>query len=128
LDSLLLRILAFTCLPVAAMILGGLLAVFRPPGPKLGSAIQHFAAGMVFAAGAIELLPDVVSKHAPVATILGFSAGIALMLVIRRVTESAAPRGKVQGQSSIGLIAAVGVDIVIDGLLIGIGFVAGASH
>lgn len=142
-SELFIKVLLFTLIPVAAAILGGIIAAFRPLGPKLGSAIQHFAAGMVFAAVAVELLPDVVSEHAPVATIIGFSVGIALMLLIRSLTEkaegaeaeaaAAAPPSLESPPTSkpalpIGLIATIGVDVTIDGLLIGIGFTAGAKE
>ncbi len=111
---------------------------------------------MVFAAVAVELLPDVVSEHAPVATIIGFSVGIALMLLIRSLTEKAEgteaeaepaaatatapgetshpiskpslPTGLIATSLPTGLIATIGVDVTIDGLLIGIGFAAGAKE
>ena len=153
-SELFIKVLLFTIIPVAAAILGGIIAAFRPIGPRFGSAIQHFAAGMVFAAVGVELLPDVVSKHAPVATILGFSVGIALMLLIRALAErleeagaeteaeKAAEGARVEevrietansnqtGAANLptGLIAAIGVDVTIDGLLIGIGFAAGAKE
>src|SRR5438132_1535525 len=79
----LVKALLFVLFPVGAMILGGVIAAFRTPGPRLGSALQHFAAGTVFAAVGAELLPDVLSKHAPFATIVGFSLGVALMLTVR---------------------------------------------
>lgn len=140
-------VLLYVLFPVCAMMVGGIIASFRTPGPRLGSAIQHFAAGMVFAAVAIELLPDVVSLHAPLATILGFSLGVALMLVMRWLANRAERAGKnavketkdvaapisanlaTRQESGVtGLIAAVGVDITIDGFLIGIGFAAGARQ
>ena len=143
----LVRVLLYVLFPVGAMIMGGAIASFRAPGPQLGSAIQHFAAGMVFAAVAIELLPDVVSKHAPLATILGFSLGVALMLCVRWLGNRAEGTGKKttkekrdvtapvganlserQESGVTGLIAAVGVDITIDGFLIGISFIAGARQ
>lgn len=143
----LVSVLLFVLFPVGAMIIGGIIASLRAPGPRLGSAIQHFAAGMVFAAVAIELLPDVVSKHAPLATILGFSLGVALMLFVRWLGNRAERTGKDTGSEkrdltapvgvnstsdkangSTGLLAAVGVDITIDGFLIGIGFTAGAKQ
>ena len=74
----LVKALLFVLFPVGAMILGGVIAAFRTPGPRLGSALQHFAAGTVFAAVGAELLPDALSKRAPFATIVGFS----LLLVI----------------------------------------------
>ncbi|MBN9392320.1 MAG: transporter [Chloroflexi bacterium] len=147
-SDLFLKVLLFTIIPVAAAILGGIIAAYRPPGPRLGSALQHFAAGMVFAAVGVELLPDVVSKHAPVATIIGFTIGISLMLVIRSITEKAekeanpdsesesesqrerglAPAGACEPALPVSMIATIGVDVAIDGLLIGIGFAAGAKE
>ena len=149
-SELFIKVLLFTIFPVAAAILGGIIAAFRPPGPRLGSAIQHFAAGMVFAAVAVGLLPDVVSEHAPVATIIGFSAGIALMLSIKALTEKAERPENEIGEAETdeagdeeeksrtlqkskaalpaSLIATIGVDVTIDGLLIGIGFAAGAKE
>lgn len=44
--------------PVAASGIGAGIAVLRPPGPRVVSAIQHFAAGVVIAALAGEVLPD----------------------------------------------------------------------
>ncbi len=121
-------ILLYVLFPVCAMIVGALIATFRSPGPKIGSAIQHFAAGTVFAAVAVELLPDVVRKHAVVSTIVGFAAGVALMLVIRQLSTHAEARSKDKSGVSTGLVVAVGVDITIDGFLIGISFAAGARQ
>lgn len=46
-------------LAVVAALVGGLIAVYRTLGPQMGSNVQHFAAGVVFAAVAAELLPEV---------------------------------------------------------------------
>ena len=51
--------LPYTLIPVAAAVIGATVAVNTRPGPVLVSAIQHFAAGVVFAAAAVEILPDV---------------------------------------------------------------------
>lgn len=45
---------------------------------------------MVFAAVAGELLPAAQAAHAVTGVVLGFAIGIALMLVIRHLTEQAA--------------------------------------
>ena len=50
-------LLTCTLAPVAAILLGGCLSVARPQGKPLISAFEHFAAGVVFSAVAIELLP-----------------------------------------------------------------------
>lgn len=128
--GLLAQVLAYTLLPVAATIAGGAIAAFRTPGPRLRSGVQHFAAGVVFAAVAVELLPDVVHERAPVAAVLGLTLGIAAMLAVRRLSEriggsEAAAEGKGNPAS---LLITLGVDIGLDGLLLGIGFVAGARQ
>ena len=46
----------YTLIPAAAAIIGATVAVNARPGPTLVSAIQHFAAGVVFAAAAGAVL------------------------------------------------------------------------
>lgn len=111
------QVALFTALPVATMVAGASLAAFRTPGPALKSAVQHFAAGLVFAVVADELLPKVMHARLPLSAAIGFAVGTALMLALRMQTE-----GK---EGSRALLAGVGTDIFIDGLLIGIGFAAG---
>ena len=107
------------------MMVGALIAIFRAPGPRVGSAIQHFAAGTVFAAVALELLPIVVRTHAAISTVVGFAVGVALMLAIRELSMHTQARSKHKNAGSLGLVLAVGVDITIDGFLLGISFAAG---
>ncbi len=47
----------FALIPVLAAIAGGIIAAVRVPGPGVRSAIQHFAAGVVFSVVAVELSP-----------------------------------------------------------------------
>lgn len=124
----LVSVLLYVLFPVGAMMVGALIATFRSPGPGVGSAIQHFAGGTVFAAVALELLPDVVRTHAVVSTIVGFAAGVALMLTIRELGKRAEAQSKDKSTGSLGLVIAVGVDITIDGFLIGISFATGAKQ
>lgn len=77
--------LLFTLIPVAAALAAGLFAVALHPGAKVTGGFQHFAAGVVFAAAAIELLPTVLKKSPGVA-IGGFAAGIAVMFAMRTLT------------------------------------------
>ena len=49
----------YTLIPAGVAILAAVGAVKIRPGPTLVSAIQHFAAGVVFAAAAGEIMPDV---------------------------------------------------------------------
>jgi ZIP family zinc transporter len=111
----------FALAPAGLMVVGGVVAAVWPPGPRLRSGIQHFAAGVVFAVVAAELLPGVKRQHAPLQTALSFGLGVALMLGLRRWAE----HREAGGGSRRGLLAAVGLDVLLDGLLLGAGFAAG---
>ncbi len=128
-SDLLARVLTYTLIPAAATILGGVIAAYRTPGPQLRSGVQHFAAGVVFAAVAVELLPDVVHERAPVAAVIGFALGIATLLIVKRLTERLGGAEASAGNASpTSLLVTLGIDIGIDGLLLGIGFAAGAKQ
>jgi ZIP family zinc transporter len=110
---------AFTLIPVAAVLIGSLVAVTRRPSEALVSAMQHLAAGVVFAAAAVEILPQVMHEASPIATFVGGAAGIIVMLSLKAI------EGRAKGP--IAMLGAVGVDILIDGLVLGLAFVAGAK-
>ena len=132
--------LGFSLLPAVVMIAGAALAVWRAPGPQLRSAILHFAAGVIFSVVAVELLPDIVHHHAPYEVGLSFGLGVAVMMGLRYLTqrleqrEAAALGAAATTASTVtaalpwGLLVAIGTDIFIDGLLLGIGFAAGAKE
>jgi ZIP family zinc transporter len=125
-DGALLRVLLFTVVPVLTTIGGGAVAAFRSLGPELRSCVQHLAAGMVLSAVAVELLPEI--KHeAPLPVIAGFTIGVALMLGLRWLVENfgSRKRGKAGARR---LVVALGMDSLIDGVLIGIGFAAGSKQ
>lgn len=117
--NLLQTVLTYTLIPVTATIASGAIAAFRPPGAKLRSFVQHFAAGVVFAAAASELLPDIVHKKSPLAVMIGGTLGVVVLLSVKSLTNKA--------QGSVSLIATVGLDVLIDGLILGLGFAAGAK-
>jgi len=126
--GVLLQVLLFALLPVVATIVGSIVATYRLPGPRVRSAIQHFAAGVVFAAVAVELLPDVVHQRAPLAAVAGFALGVGTLLALRRATTRLGEAEAGVGRAPTGLILTTGLDVTIDGLLIGIGFAAGAKQ
>lgn len=120
-----LRTLGFVAFPVLAGILGGVMASFQPPGPRLASAVQHFAAGVVFAAVAGEILPGMShGAHLPVVAI-GFVIGVALMLALGAWERRAAKADEAAGGVPRPALLAVAIDLLIDGFLIGIAFLAG---
>ena len=121
--------LLYALLPAFAMFGGGIGATIRVPKPSLRSAILHLAAGIVFSVVAVELLPDVLHRHAPMEAVIGFSLGILMMFGIKELTHQLESKrdGKAAGLP-MGLLVGIGVDILIDGLLLGIGFTAGAKQ
>lgn len=125
--NLLQQVLTYVLFPVTAMFVGGVIAAFRPPGEKFTSFIQHFAAGLLFAAVAGELLPDL-HKDAPIWVIIGFALGTVSMLAIKELTKKLEPVNEQDVESPLRLMFTVGVDVALDGLLIGIGFIAGANQ
>ena len=111
--------IAFTLIPVTAVLVGSLVAVTRRPSEAIVSAMQHLAAGVVFAAAAVEILPQVMHEGSPIATFIGGAIGIIVMLSLKAI------EGRAKGP--IAMIGAVGVDILIDGLVLGLAFIAGGK-
>lgn len=114
----------YTAIPVTAAAVAGVGAAVKRPGERVTSALQHFAAGVVFAAAAIELLPQVLA-HSPAVAIVGFAIGLAVMFAMRAYTERLESRHAGGAGMPAGLIGATAVDFLVDGLVLGAGFAAG---
>src|SRR5688572_18966051 len=121
------QVLTYLAIPVIATLSGGALPLLYEPGPRLRSSVQHFAAGLVFAAVSAELLPRILEAHDIAATVLGFLVGVGLMLGIKWLSRRQKIKGASGGAANTSLVLAAGVDYLVDGLLIGIGFVLGAK-
>ncbi|WED42199.1 ZIP family metal transporter [Legionella cardiaca] len=119
------NIALYSTLAGFSMIVGGAIATIYQPGDKLTSATQHFAAGVVFAAVAKELLPKLGSESAPLPLVIGFFCGVLSMLLLKIFANKLAERETGDTGISPGLISAVGIDLFIDGILIGIAFLTG---
>ncbi|MBI0477095.1 transporter [Sphingomonas sp. MA1305] len=111
--------LTYTVIPVFAVILGAAAAAIRKPGESFVAAMQHLAAGVVFAAAAAEILPQVMHQASPTATLLGGALGVAVMLGLKSLEGRAA--------GPLALLGAIGIDIFVDGLVLGLAFAAGAK-
>ena len=116
----------YSLIPALAMLLGSLAASIRKPGPKWTSATQHFAAGVVFAAVALELLPKIEGDSWWTIGV-GFLLGILVMLGVGALSERLEDEENPKRGLPLGLLTAVGIDNVIDGLLLGIAFLAGTQ-
>jgi ZIP family zinc transporter len=112
------------------MVIGGIIALIKKPSGNIRSLILHFAAGVVFSVVAVEILPDIIKNHLPVMTIVGFAFGFLAMVGIKKLMEGKEMKQTVSASNSIpwSLITGIGVDILIDGLLLGIGFAAGETE
>jgi ZIP family zinc transporter len=123
-------VLKLAAIPSVAIIVGSVAATIRTPSPAVRSAVQHLAAGVLFAALATELLPDVMHRALPWMTLLGFALGVVAMLALKEISRRMEASAESTAPTAIpmSLMLVSGVDILVDGLLIGISFAAGARQ
>jgi ZIP family zinc transporter len=137
--ELIFEILLFSLIPFITMIFGGTMGVLFNVKSSIRSSLLHFAAGVIFAVVAVEIIPAIVSKHNIMGTTVGFFIGLAAMLAIRHFTRNSENKHKDElvhvSDSSAkvntfpwGMLIGIGVDITIDGILLGVGFAAGQSE
>ena len=126
-DSLLKNALLYSLLPATAILVGGLISTVRVLPPGLVGAIENFAAGAVFSVFAIELLTDILFAH-PSAGIIAFTSGIAFIIGVKWLTGKLSLSYDESAKSLTALVCNAGINILIAGLLIGSGFVAGVSE
>ena len=124
--------------PVAAGAVGSTVAAVRRPGTRVVSGIQHFAAGVVIAALAGELLPDLRHEGNLGWAAAGFTTGVALVLALAAYGRRLEKREETAETKSVGRAIAVGVpigflatvaiDLLIDGVLVGLGAQLGSTQ
>jgi ZIP family zinc transporter len=123
--------LSIMAIPALVALGGGVLASVWNPNHQTRSLIQHFAAGVVLAALAVELLPDIERENAPGIILAGcFALGSLFMYGLKlwtmRIERQAALSGTGKA-SSTGLMLATFIDVAVDGFIIGAGFAAGGQ-
>lgn len=123
------QIALYSLIPTACMIIGGLIAYAKMPSARFSSAVQHFAAGVVFAAVAIELLPTILEGEVKWRIAIGFIAGTLVMLGVKAFSDRLEKKSDAAQKNVLpfGYVGAVGVDLFVDGLLIGVAFLVGTS-
>lgn len=113
--------------PVAAAIIGAIAASFRQLNAKIASGVQHFAGGVVIAALAGEVLPDLrKDAHLPV-VLISFAAGVVFLIALESYSRRVEARANAP-VVPIGLAATVGIDLLIDGVLVGVGATLGSRQ
>lgn len=122
------KTLLLMVVPAGVAVLGGVLAALWVPSQRSRSLIQHFAAGVVLAALAVELLPEIGREHAPGLVLIGaFLVGSLFMFGLKLLTQRLEHQtGKSTGVD-LGLLLATFIDVAVDGFIIGAGFAAGGE-
>ncbi len=107
------------------------MAAFWTPSHATRSLIQHFAAGVVLAALAVELLPEIGREHAPAwVLIASFATGSLFMYALKLWTTALEHQAKASAHSAAlntGLLMATFIDVATDGFIIGAGFATGGE-
>lgn len=134
----LLQVVGLIAIPVVVAILAAALSVKVTLGPKLMSAVPHFAAGVVVAAVAGEVLPSLREEGHVWWAVIGSLVGIGLVVILEYVGEreargeasapdvTAAPVTRAAAAAlPLGMLIPVAVDLLMDGMLIGLGATLG---
>ncbi|MEO5588222.1 MAG: transporter [Gemmatimonadaceae bacterium] len=96
----------------------------------------------MFSVVAVELLPEITRRGLVGGVVIGFTAGILAMVLVDELLDRLTARRKTQGartasstegsitqsaprENVMSLAVPVGVDFILDGLLLGVGFAAG---
>lgn len=121
-------------IPALVSVIGGIIALVWHPSHAARSMIQHFAAGVILAALATELLPEIGREHAqPWVLIVSFAVGSLFMFGMKLVTDHLEEKDEAQEKITgvaglpMGMLMATVIDIAVDGLIIGAGFASGGE-
>jgi ZIP family zinc transporter len=118
--------LAYIGAAAAAGAAGGAIASFWAPDRWVTSYIQHFTAGVVVAAVALEVAPEIVRMAAPPLLVLaGFALGGLAMIALKWATLRIEKAERQRRALPWGLVMAAAVDTLLDGAIIGTGFALG---
>ena len=117
----------YSLFPVAAALIAAGCAVFFHRSDRVRCLIQHLAAGVVVAAVAVELIPELLHRHSPIPTALGFCLAVVVLVVLKQ-TESGGSSKEAAITIPKSYIAATGIDLLLDGVVIAIGFAAGRKQ
>ncbi len=111
-------ILLYLSIPSVVLIGVSFLANSVMPGPKASAALQHLAAGIIFASIATEIVPELLNDMHLLTIVIGYGAGMLLIFAVRSLDT--AKEG--EGRGGLSFTIAGGVDLLIDGFLMGVAF------
>jgi zinc transporter, ZIP family len=105
----------YLLIPVVTLLLGGLIACYQHPSDRMYGLVQHFTAGIIFSAVAVELLPALEKTNVMSMMVSGFVLGVVLMLWLKEMF------------SHMSIVVPTAVDLFIDGFLVALGFYIGVQ-
>jgi ZIP family zinc transporter len=114
--------IVFVLAAAGAGIGGGALARLWAPRVHARSAIQHFAAGLVIAAVASDLMPEILELGTTAGILGGFAGGGLAMIALKWGVLRLERRKRRAKPLPAGITAAAAVDTLIDGAIISAGF------
>lgn len=120
--SLVANVLWISAIPAVVLIASSTLAFRWRPGPRVASALQHMAAGIVFAAVATELVPEMIEGRRYLSLLGGFSGGVGAMLVLRWLDERLDGSTRGAGPGLLSIVLVTGSDLAVDGFLVGVSY------
>ncbi|HEY3274789.1 MAG TPA: hypothetical protein VGJ92_13545 [Methanocella sp.] len=114
--------MALGLLPAAGYVIGGLVAETVAISEKTLNLALHLAAGAMLAVVSVDLMPQVLEAKPPWLVILAFVLGGIFFAAMDRVLRviSRAP-GAVQPTSAWAVLLGVAVELLNDGIMVGIG-------
>lgn len=107
--------------PSTATVIGAVAAGSRRLSDAASGFVQHFAAGVVFAAVAGEVLPSLRDQHSLRAVLIGFTIGVATVVALSTYERRVEAKEASKTGLPKALLAAIIIDLLIDGLLVGMG-------
>ena len=120
----LLRLLWRSALPAAGNFLGSVLAELVPMTARRLSLTLHAAAGILLAVVAVELMPEALRQAPPWIVITSFTAGGLVFIALDHFLENIRTRaGKSSRSGPWTIYASVAIDLISDGIMIGVGSV-----
>lgn len=108
----------YLVVPWLVLILSTAVASYVRLTPSIKSVVNHFTAGVILAALATELLPEVTAAHMAMSMSVGFLLGTLAMLALKWFSESQKKEDKDHSHWPWGFIAPVAIDLFVDGWLI----------
>ena len=116
----LIQSLIYIWIPLIAVSCGALIASAVTIPRWLYSGTHHFTAGVVLVAVCAELLPPMMSSHAPINVAIGFLLGVALLLLVKLFTRRSDGGADTSLNTSFWIASLI--DLLVDGMLLAIGF------